>query len=679
MRAESAELKTGAIKNSCNSLNLLSTRSANWIHDAKWGVFMHFISDAPGMWMPQGGIVPGKWTCDSQMTPAKWNEIVDGFDVKALASQLEELAAGYYCLTIGQNSGYYCSPSAAYDRITGVKSPDLSKCSRRDLVAELYTELSQRGIRLMVYLPAAPPARDPNAILSFEYTLKTEKFYTSWTDEDYIRRYEEMSAVADSRLIPFQRKWEAVIAEWSLRWGKKVSGWWIDGCYEEPMARIHRHPEPPNFQSFADAMRTGNPESIICLNPGVVYPVRRVDEVEDYLAGEVGNGEDIRRAECIGRFESGAQFHILAPLGVSWAQGPVVRPVDRIFEETAAVTDFGGAVTWDMPFKPDGNIPDDIFTLLKDFSKLINATRGKPDKPEVRIPRARLKILSYPSISLDGKLIDGAAELQMSNTREVTVEGGITLATTEDSVLVEPAYISYRLAPGKEQQVSLLLKLARNGSEVTLKIVNGVLSHSVKLPFRNKFELFSSDDSIKLKDIKVKLATAPELQFKAPDGKIYGYCRIGVCRDKLAFWALVEDCDIKLNPLYSQGSCIELFFAKNDVSPVRQLFLVPESKNSKAALYRLDSNFFEVDGSESQSVSYRSYYEISCLIPSSMIFGGGFSPEHFLFEASASVSEKGGQTKATLFGSSEAYRSSAYYAELLNIKNQIKDVLCKKN
>ena len=33
------------------------------------------------------------------------------------------------------------------------------------------------------------------------------------------------------RLMSFQRNWEAIVKEWSDRWGKKVHGWWIDGCY----------------------------------------------------------------------------------------------------------------------------------------------------------------------------------------------------------------------------------------------------------------------------------------------------------------------------------------------------------------------------------------------------------------------------------------------------------------
>jgi len=45
---------------------------------------------------------------------------VDGFDVNGLADQLASVGAGYYVITLGQNSGYFCSPNAAYDGFVGI-------------------------------------------------------------------------------------------------------------------------------------------------------------------------------------------------------------------------------------------------------------------------------------------------------------------------------------------------------------------------------------------------------------------------------------------------------------------------------------------------------------------------------------------------------------------------------
>ena len=63
-----------------------------------------------------------------------WNELIDHFDAEGLADQLQSVGAGYYLITLGQNSGYYLSPNATYDKLTAITP---SKCSRRDLIADL--------------------------------------------------------------------------------------------------------------------------------------------------------------------------------------------------------------------------------------------------------------------------------------------------------------------------------------------------------------------------------------------------------------------------------------------------------------------------------------------------------------------------------------------------------------
>ena len=114
---------------------------AAWMQDPRycWGVMTHYLAD----WQAR----EHKLDMDVNL----WNKLVDRFDVEGMAKRLESVGAGHYQLSIGQNSGYYLSPSAAYDRITG-NVP--SKCSRRDLVADFYEPLHKRDIKLMVYLPS---------------------------------------------------------------------------------------------------------------------------------------------------------------------------------------------------------------------------------------------------------------------------------------------------------------------------------------------------------------------------------------------------------------------------------------------------------------------------------------------------------------------------------------------
>jgi alpha-L-fucosidase len=302
-----------------------------WFKNAKWGVFTHYMAD----------------TVLQDATVETWNEAVNNFDVQGLAEQLKAAGAGYYIITLGQNSGFYCSPNATYDKYAGT-SP--SKCSTRDLIADLYEALHPRGIALMVYLPSGAPDRDATAVAALEW--KPGK-HPRW-DKTPVPAGEE-----DSRLESFQRKWEDVIREWSTRWGTKVAGWWFDGCYF-PDA-MYRHPNPPNFESFAAAARAGNPNSIVAFNPGVVDPIISLTPFEDYTAGEINEPEKVK---CPGRFVDGAQYHTLSYLGPQWAQSPSRFTDKQVAKITKGITRKGGVVSWDVPIQATGLISEPFLEQL---------------------------------------------------------------------------------------------------------------------------------------------------------------------------------------------------------------------------------------------------------------------------------------------------------------------------
>jgi hypothetical protein len=298
---------------------------AAWMQQAQWGVMTHYLAD----WLSR--------VHKLDMNTEQWNKLVDGFDVETLAGQLASLGARYYLITLGQNSGYYLAPNAAYDKLTGIRP---SKCSRRDLPADLYAALNKRGIKLMVYLPSGAPARDKEAVAALQ-----------WQNGPYPNR-------------EFQLKWEQVIREWSLRWGKKVSGWWFDGCYFPNS--MYRSPEAPNFASFAAAARAGNPDSAIAFNPGVVYRMLSVTPYEDYTAGEIDKPEQvtIRRAGD-GRID-GTQIQMLGYLGETWGMGAVPRfSTEQVIGFTRKIRDAKGAVTWDVPLQLNGTISQPFFEQLK--------------------------------------------------------------------------------------------------------------------------------------------------------------------------------------------------------------------------------------------------------------------------------------------------------------------------
>jgi alpha-L-fucosidase len=299
---------------------------AEWLKKARWGVMTHYLPD----WIePQR-----KWTSED------WNKLVDGFDAEGLAKQLEAVGAGYYLISIGQNSGFYLAPNATYDRLVDFRP---SKCSRRDLVADLYAALRKRGIKLMVYLPSGAPNKDQAAVKALE-----------WKNGPYPNR-------------EFLAKWEQVVRDWSLRWGDKVSGWWFDGCYWPNT--MYRSPEAPNFQSLAAAARAGNRSSIVAFNPGVVYRTLSVSPHEDFIAGEIDHPDRLSIRRVFDGNVDGSQLHMLSYLGQTWGKGAPRFASEQVVKWTRDVIGQGGAVTWDAPVQTNG-------LISQPYIEQLNAVKG---------------------------------------------------------------------------------------------------------------------------------------------------------------------------------------------------------------------------------------------------------------------------------------------------------------
>ena len=93
--------------------------NTDWFRDAGFGIMFHYLSSNI---VPEGG-------------PKEWNEAVNSFDADAFALNAHVAGAGFVMVTLGQNSGYYCSPNAAFDSVVGVSPGEL--CSVRDLPMDI--------------------------------------------------------------------------------------------------------------------------------------------------------------------------------------------------------------------------------------------------------------------------------------------------------------------------------------------------------------------------------------------------------------------------------------------------------------------------------------------------------------------------------------------------------------
>ena len=310
--------------------------NTEWFAKCGWGVLCHWLAGSPGEGEGAG------------LSVEEWNRQVDAFDANALADQLAAIGAPYFFITIGQNSGHYIAPNAAYDRHVGINP---SKCSRRDLVSDIYDCLHARGIELLVYLPCGAPAGDPIAIKRLGW-----EDGSSWGKPG-----------TGKRLAEFQIKWQEIIREWSERWGKKVRGWWIDGCYFADV--MYRHEDEPNFRSLVAALKAGNPDSIVAFNPGVLTPLICHTEYEDYTAGEISQALPECPGAWVERKGHKARYHILSYLGEFWCKGQPRFPDELVVGYTKHVTGKGGVITWDVPIERSGLIPKPFVNQLSTLGR----------------------------------------------------------------------------------------------------------------------------------------------------------------------------------------------------------------------------------------------------------------------------------------------------------------------
>jgi hypothetical protein len=231
------------------------------------------------------------------------------------------------------------------------------------LISDLAKALKTRSVKLMVYLPSGAPAADPVA---------RKKLGWRWGRAG---GWQLPGEPVGGRLEEFQRHWEAVIREWSLRWGKEVAGWWIDGCYFAD--QMYRFNDGPNFATFAAALRAGNPDAIVAFNPGVRVPVVAHTKYEDYSAGEV-NLRQLPQAvdACPGRWleydGTRVQFQILTFLGTSWCRGEQPQwPDEKVIELTRKIIEKGGVVTFDVPIRKTGLISEPFADQLRAVGRAV--------------------------------------------------------------------------------------------------------------------------------------------------------------------------------------------------------------------------------------------------------------------------------------------------------------------
>ncbi|MHB1151909.1 MAG: hypothetical protein ACYCWE_05220 [Eubacteriales bacterium] len=307
-------------------------------YNSKWGVFNHYLYHEQNR--------AGSPTNQNAGT-TDWNVCADELDIVKIADSLQAAGANYYFFTVMQGTKYMAAPNSAFDKIAGCSAGEAS-CSR-DIPLELAEELGKRGIDLYLYFTGDGPYKNEDTGVRF----------------GFIEPRKNVS-------MDFVLKWASVLREYAVRYGDKVKGWWIDGCYRGAFGYTDELLKP-----YYDACKEGNPDCIVSLNDGV-YEGKAVKNYigEDFVCGEFNDFTYIPPS----RFIEGSQAHILAPLGVSpdgspwggWCKPGVKRSKEYMADYIRRVNEAGGVVTVDVALYRDGSFDSGQLDVLKYVGAVLN-------------------------------------------------------------------------------------------------------------------------------------------------------------------------------------------------------------------------------------------------------------------------------------------------------------------
>lgn len=592
---------------------------ADWLHAAGWGVFTHYLTSP-------------------SMRAETWDRQVADFDVDGFVRQLTAIQAPYICLTLGQNSGHYCTPNATYDALVGITP---SKLSRRDLVADLAAALAPHNIPLMVYLPAGAPDQDPVAIRQLEW---------SW---------------GAYRNAEFQRKWYAIVREWSERWGDSICGWWIDGCYWPDV--MYPEDEEPNFHTFAAAMRAGNPDSLVAFNPGVRAPGFFSDE-DDYTAGEYNDAAAI---ECPGRWITGPhgeriQWQMLSFLGPTWGAAPPRFTPAQIVEITRNILTRQGVVTWDVPILPSGLIAEPF------VEQLIALREGLAQPWDHLMYRAQ--IVKPPVLAESGALSGGRVRLSATNLGAAPISGVLEpVATPADVVTFARPGIPFTLAPGASAEVEISLEAHPAPGDEILVGARGS-ANPTPLPLRFGVTM-PRIDAPTLAAVDAALSTVPA-RLMRNKGVTVAEVRMAHAGDALALAVRVTDHRIARGDRLWTGSVIEVFGSGPDEThipaEIGQIFLLPTTDTPAGAYVQIRDPFNKGAGEQSPTEEialacrpHAGGYDLTARIPLEYL---RIDPSRDAFRVELMItaaSEPGGPyLRTALFGSTSAPATNEAYGQV---------------
>ena len=322
-RLKSLELINLAARDDIHRRVVQLRASTQWLRDAKYGLMFQW----------------GGWGYPQHGPKKPWPKMIDDFDVEAFARMAEEAGAGYVIWSATWCTYHFPAPIKAIDRIAP------GHTSQRDLVGDLADALARRNIKLMLYYHEGHPDKD--------------WWPKNWDYADTDRKEKFVNNLCD------------VMTEVGQRYGKQVSGWFLDDA-------MLYYPAP--FERITKALKAGNPDRLVSYNSWVLP---RLTEFQEVWMGEGFRGSDTTPLGGDGIFPSRPQKGLFAQgmfvldgpgWGINHPETKINKPClspEQAAELVSKASAHGQTLSFNLLMYEDGSISPECMEVMRAVRRLI--------------------------------------------------------------------------------------------------------------------------------------------------------------------------------------------------------------------------------------------------------------------------------------------------------------------
>ena len=319
-----------------NSLPEPTPSKTDWFVEAGYGIMVHCTEHT------HNNGVAGDFFSDGKKT--SWDECVNGVDVDKFAQQVAETGAGYVILCVQQQYQFFATPIPYFENLIGAEPGET--CSTRDLPLDMMNALAEYDIPFILYFTGDGPWRNNIAFSALsEKSFPNAICNTEWNDK-------------------YVENWSKMILELSLRYGKKLAGWYFDGMDRTKFT-------DDDLYWFAKAAKAGNSDSILSFNGATWNGATWYTPYEDYSFGEQ-YGYTYPPTERYIYSEDGqyqSQWHMMAYLDGD--QTGQMHTAEETIDYIEAIMAKQGVVTFDVDMNRYGEIRPEHLEVLREVKAAI--------------------------------------------------------------------------------------------------------------------------------------------------------------------------------------------------------------------------------------------------------------------------------------------------------------------